>query len=69
MIYQKLVLDSSFANHPVTVQRIRAMFLGAEGLVADLQHLNPRRLKNKYDVFFTHMDIDSRVDRIVTFRR
>ena len=32
------------------------MFLGAEGLVADLWHLNPGRPGSKYDVFFTHME-------------
>ena len=56
MIYQELVIDSLTASHPNTVQRIRAMFLGAEGLVVDLQHLNPGKPGNKYNVFFTHMD-------------
>ena len=33
------------------------MFLGAEELVADLQHLNPGSPGNKYDVFFSHMEV------------
>ena len=41
MIYQELVLDSSTANHPDTVQIICTMFHGAEGLVAHLRHRNP----------------------------
>ena len=32
------------------------MFLGAEGLVADFQHLNPRRSGDKYDKFVIHME-------------
>ena len=56
MIYQELVLDSFTASYPNNVQRIRAMFLGAKGLVADLRHLNPRRTGNKYSMFFTHME-------------
>ena len=55
MIYEELVLDSSTANHPDTVQRNCAVFLGAEGLVANFRHLNPGRLGNKYKVFFTQM--------------
>ena len=43
MLYQELCLDSSTANHPDTTQRIRAMFLGAPGLVA-------------FDVFFEEME-------------
>ena len=31
------------------------MFLDAEGLVTDLQHLNPGRPENKYNVLFTDM--------------
>ena len=42
MIYQELVLDSLTASEPDNVQRICTMFLGAEGLMADLRHLNPR---------------------------
>ena len=57
MIYQELVLDSSTASHQDTVQRIRAMFLGAEELVADLQHLNTGSPGNKYDVFFSHVEV------------
>lgn len=56
MIYQELSLDASVASHPVTSERIRAMFLGAEGLIADLRHLNPGRPGNKYDDFFKHME-------------
>ena len=41
MMYQELLLDSSTASHPDTVQRIRTMFLGTEGLVPDLRELNP----------------------------
>ena len=35
MIYQELVPDSLTAIHPDIVQKIHAMFLGAEGLVTD----------------------------------
>ena len=56
MIYQELALDASVTNHPVTTERTRAMFLGAEGLIADLRHLNPGRPGNRYDVFFNHME-------------
>ena len=55
MLYQELCLDSSTVNHPDTAQRIRAMFLGAPGLVADLRHLNPGRSGGTFDVFFQHM--------------
>ena len=47
MSYQELVLDSSTASHPDTVQRICAAFRSAEGLVADLRHCNPGRPGNK----------------------
>ena len=56
MIYQELVLDSSTASHLDTVQRIWGMFLGTEGLVAELLHLNPGRPGNKYHMFFDHME-------------
>ena len=56
MIYQELALNSLTVSHPDTVQRICAMFLGAERLVVDLRHLNPGAPENKYDVFFTHME-------------
>ena len=56
MIYQELVLDSSTANHPDTVQRNCSMFLGAKGLVANFRHLNPGRPGDKYKVFFTQME-------------
>ena len=71
MIYQELVLDSSTASHPDTVQRIRAIFLGAEGLVANLRHLNPGRPGNKYDAFFTHMAVlieESLVSHLMSFQ-
>ena len=47
MIYQELVLDSSTTNHPDTVQGIRAMLLGAKGLVTDLWHFHARRFGSK----------------------
>ena len=47
MSYQELVLDSSTASHPDTIQRIFAAFRSAEGLVADLWHCNPGRPGNK----------------------
>ena len=56
MIYQELVLNLSAASHAVTVQIISAMLFVAEGLVANLHHLNPRRPGNKYNVFFAHMN-------------
>ena len=51
MIY--LVLDSSTASHPDTIQIICAMFLGPEGLVANLRHLNPWRLGNHLSPLMT----------------
>ena len=54
--YTKSCLDSSTANHHDTTQRIRAMFLGAPGLVADLRHLNPGRPGGAFDVFFEEME-------------
>ena len=58
MIYQKLVLDSSTANHPDTVQIICLMFPGAEELLVHLRHRNPEghRTNTKYDVPFTHKE-------------
>ena len=61
MIYQELVLDSSTASHPDTVERICRMFLGAEGLVVDLWHHNAGRLGNKCHVIYSHGGGDRRL--------
>lgn len=39
-IYQSLAIDSSVASHPDTQQRLRLIFLGETGLLADLRKLN-----------------------------
>ncbi|XP_070559193.1 uncharacterized protein [Ptychodera flava] len=51
-IYKELALDASTASHPETQQRLRLIFLGEKGLVADLRHLNAGRPTGTYDVFF-----------------
>ena len=62
MISWKLVYDSSTVSHPDTDQRIRAMFLGTEGLVADLPHLNPGKPGNKiWRVLYLHGGVHRRV--------
>ena len=55
LIYKELCLDSSAAAHPDTQERLRLVFLGEEGLLADLRHLNPGRPSGRYDVFFEHL--------------
>ena len=55
LIYKELCLDSSAVAHPDTQERLRLVFLGEEGLLADLRHLNPGRPSGKYDVFFQHL--------------
>lgn len=54
-IYKELALDSSAADNTVTQERIRMIFLGEQGLLSDLRHLNPGRPTGRYDVFFQHM--------------
>ena len=56
VLYKGLALDASVCTHPDTAARIRAMFLGASGLVADLRSLNPGRPGGTFDVFFKHME-------------
>ena len=57
VIYKELSLDASVTSHPDTAARIHAMFLGEEGLVADLRSLNPGRPGGTFEVFFQHMEV------------
>ncbi|VDH89562.1 Hypothetical predicted protein [Mytilus galloprovincialis] len=52
LIYQELALDASAAEHPVTQERLRLIFLGQSDLIPDLRVLNPGRPNNTFDVFF-----------------
>lgn len=52
MIYKELTMDSAAADHPVTQERLRLIFLGNTGLIADLRALNPGRPSGQYDTFF-----------------
>ena len=54
-IYKELALDSSTAEHPITHERLRMIFLGEEGLLTDLRYLNPGRPSERYDLFFEEM--------------
>ena len=51
-IHQSLAIDSSVALHPETQQRLRMIFLGETGLLADLRQLNAGRPTGMFDVFF-----------------
>lgn len=51
-IYKDLTLDASNEAHPITLQRIRMIFLGETGLLPDLRKLNPGRPSGQYDLFF-----------------
>jgi hypothetical protein len=48
----QISLDSSAAEHPVTQERLRLIFLGQNDLIPDLRVLNPGRPNNTFDVFF-----------------
>lgn len=52
LIYKELTLDRSTACHPSTMERLRLIFLGEKGLLADLRHLNTGRPTGRYDIFF-----------------
>ena len=52
-LYKELTLDASTSNHPATQKRLRLIFLGHEGLLGDLRHLNPGRPSGTFDVFLT----------------
>jgi hypothetical protein len=52
MIYKELTMDAAVAAHPVTQERLRMIFLGNTGLVADLRTLNPGRPSGQFDTFF-----------------
>ena len=52
VIYRELSLDASVTSHPDTAARIYAMFLGEEGLVADMRARNPGRPGGSFEVFF-----------------
>lgn len=51
-IYKELTLDASKEAHPITLQRIRMIFLGETGLLPDLGKLNPGKPSGQYDLFF-----------------
>lgn len=51
-IYNELALDRSSANHPDMQQRLRLIFLGEQGLIPDLRHLNPGRPSYEFDICF-----------------
>lgn len=51
-IYNELTLDRSSANHPDMQQRLRLIFLGEQGLIPDLRHLNPGRPSYEFDICF-----------------
>ena len=55
MIYKELTLDASTANHPETQERLRLIFLGEKGLLADLRHLNTGKPTGTYDQFFEEL--------------
>lgn len=50
-IYAELAMDASAASNPEMNQRIRLMFMGHDGLIVDLRHLNPGRPGGYFDVF------------------
>ena len=52
LIYKELALDASAAEHPETQERLRLIYLGNHGLLADLRHVNPGRPSGTYDQFF-----------------
>lgn len=51
-IYKELTLDASKEALPITLQRIRMIFLGETGLLPDLRKLNPGKPSGQYDLFF-----------------
>ncbi|KAK7092705.1 hypothetical protein V1264_008410 [Littorina saxatilis] len=51
-IYTQLALDRSTTNNPEMQQRLKMLFLGEEGLLPDLRHLNPGRPSGHFDIFF-----------------
>lgn len=57
LIYAELCVDGASSSHPETQQRLRLIFLGEKGLLADLRHLNAGRPSNKFDVFFEQLAI------------
>lgn len=54
-IYTELALDASQSTHPEMQQRLRLIFMGETGLLADMRHLNPGRPSDTYDVFFENL--------------
>ncbi|WAR27046.1 hypothetical protein MAR_012750 [Mya arenaria] len=55
LIYKELCIDRTAAIHPDTQERIRLIFMGEEGLLTDLRHLNLGRPSDYFDVFFGHL--------------
>ncbi|KAK6183411.1 hypothetical protein SNE40_010900 [Patella caerulea] len=51
-IYKELAIGAAVTSHPHTQQRLRMIFLGETGLLADLRKLNPGRPTGTYDTFF-----------------
>lgn len=52
MIYKELTMDAAVAAHPVTQERLRTIFLGNTGFVADIRTLNHGRPSGQFDAFF-----------------
>ncbi|MES9904556.1 MAG: hypothetical protein ABW168_18000, partial [Sedimenticola sp.] len=55
MIYKDLTLDATTVSHPDTQQRLRMIFMGEVGLLADLRKLNPGRPSGTFDLFFAKL--------------
>ena len=55
LIYQEPVLDSSAAEHSLTQERLRLIFLGKQNLILDLRALNPGRPNYKFHTFFDQL--------------
>ena len=54
-IYKTLALDSTVSAHKETHERLRLIFLGDDGIIADLRHLNCGRPTTTFDVFFAKL--------------
>lgn len=52
LIYKGLTLDASVAEHPETEERLRLIYLGNHGLLADLRNISPGRPSGTYDKLF-----------------
>ena len=54
-LYSELSFDRSAAENPIVRQRLELICGGAEGLLADMRHLNPGRPTGQFDTFFQKM--------------